>query len=250
MTFSRRVAFLAFVLVLTAPRTSSSAVGTVDLSWNACSPIVSTVVAGTPGPVTLFLSVTGHDQPHLAYEAFLILDAEAAGPLKDAWRFDAAGCQGSSFIEIRHIPPAALAKACPAMQGPVSGLQIKDYAYDGLVSQARCMLANAYPEGVSSPNPATRYFLMAVVLDHIYSVTGEGTPGVTCGGFEMDITIDFDSGCVGPFCGGPSPPRWIDLQGNEIDFAVGQGSLTFCGSCEPVPAIAKTWGSIKGQYRR
>jgi hypothetical protein len=235
---------LALLLVLAAAAAApgpATAVGTVDLSWNACNPVA-------PGPVTLFASVVGQDQAHKSYQVRLYIDAYPLA-FPDAWRFDAAGCQGSSFIEIRHLPPAAVAKACPAMQGAVPGLQVKDYSYNALTGQAYCLLANSYPAGVLSPNPATRYFLMAVVLDHTYSVTGAGTPGVTCGGFEKDVTIDFDSGCIGRFCG-PDLPRWLDMDGNEHEFAVGQGSLTFCGSCEPVPASATTWGSIKGQYRR
>ena len=241
--------FVAFLLVLAAAVPGpASAVGTVDLSWNACSPIVSTLERGAPGPITLFASVVGQDQGHKGYQVTLFIDAFPF-TFPDAWRFDAPGCQGSSFIEIRHIPPAAVAKACPAMQGAAPSIQIKDYWYNALTSQARCLLANTYPDGVPSPNPATRYFLLSVLLDHTYSVTGAGTPGVTCGAFERDVSIDFDTGCVGRFCG-PTPPRWHDLDGNEHEFAIGQGSLTFCGSCVPVPAIAKTWGSIKGQYRR
>ena len=96
-------------------------------------------------------------------------------------------------------------------------------------------------------NPATRYFLMGVVFDHTFSVVGPGTPGLTCGGFEQDIFIDFDPGFVG---GHPNPPIWLDLQGFEHDFLIGNGRVTFCGSFEPVPAEATTWGAIKDAYRR
>jgi hypothetical protein len=253
MTFSRRVALLtSAVMVLTVPRASAAAVGTVDLSWNACSPILSTVAAGTPGPVTMFLSVTGHDLPHKSYQARVILDSESAGALRDAWRFDAAGCQTSSRIEIRHRPPASVAKSCPAfMQGAsdLQSLQIKDYFFDGTTGRAQCFMANAYPD-VASVDPATRYFLMGVVFDHTNSVPGPGTPGLTCGGFEVDVFIDFESPCGGRPCGPPVyVPRWLDLQGVEHDFVLGNARLTFCGSCA-VPAEKSTWGSIKDAYRR
>jgi hypothetical protein len=119
---------LALLLVLAAAAAApgpATAVGTVDLSWNACSPVVPTLERGAPGPVTLFASVVGQDQAHKSYQVRLYIDAYPLA-FPDAWRFDAAGCQGSSFIEIRHLPPAAVAKACPAMQGAVPGLQVKD----------------------------------------------------------------------------------------------------------------------------
>ena len=48
----------------------------------------------------------------------------------------------------------------------------------------------------------------------------------------------------------PRSPSWLDMQGVEREFAVSRGTLTFCGSCVPVPAIGATWGAIKGRYRR
>ena len=251
---NRGSSFVALLLVVASAAATplpASATPTVDLSWNECSPIVPTLERGAPGPITLFASVVGQDQGHMAYQVFLYLDSPPPFfVLPDAWRFDADGCQGSSRVEIRHVPTATVVKACPAMQGPQPGIQIKEYTFDPLVSRARCVLATAYPPGVESPNPAIRYFLMAVVLDHTNSVTGGGTPGVTCGGFERDVVIDFDPNCVGIGCGHTPNPIWLDLQGNEHEFAIGNGSLRFCGSCEPVPAAASTWGMIKGRYRR
>ena len=248
---NRRFSLAASLFVLTgigvAPH-PASAVPTVDLSWNACSPVVPSLPRGAPGPISMFVSVVGQEEGHTAYQMYLFVRRPAGGAFPDAWRFDPTGCQGSSFIEMRHLPPTAMAKSCPAFQGGGNSLQIKNYNYLPSTGRAQLVVANSYPSGVSAPDPATRYFLLGVVFDHTYSVAGAGDPGVTCGGFEHDMMVSFDSGCVsGCF---PRPPSWLDLQGNERDFAVGQGTLTFCGSCVPVPAIAKTWGSIKGRYRR
>ena len=248
MTIFRRFAILSSVVALTVPRMSAAAIGTVDLSWNACSPVVPTVAAGAPGPVTLFLSVTGHDQLHEGYAAFLILRSESPGSLKDAWRFDASGCQGSSLIDIRHLPPGPSSKSCPAFRQGVPGYEFKSYDFDALSGRAQCILVNSYPAGVTAVDPGTRYFLMGVVFDHTFSVVGPGTPGLTCGGFEQDISIDFVRDCIGIGCG-LNLPSWFDLQGVEHDFVLGSGRLTFCGSCA-VPAENSTWGAIKNAYRR
>ena len=248
MSILRRVAILTSVVALTVPRMSAAAVGTVDLSWNACSPVVSTVAAGTPGPVTLFLSVTGHDQLHEGYAAFLILRSESPGSLKDAWRFDAAGCQGSSLIDIRHLPPGASSKSCPAFRQGVPGYEFKSYDFDALSGRAQCILVNSYPAGVTAVDPATRYFLMGVVFDHTFSVSAPELRASPAEGSSRTSPSTSSGDCIGIGCG-LNLPSWFDLQGVEHDFVLGNGRLTFCGSCA-VPAEKSTWGAIKDAYRR
>ena len=234
---------------------SSAAVGTVDLSWNSCSPLVPSLSRGAPGPVSMYASVTGHDVPHSAYQISLYFYAPyfpSYGPLGDSWRFDAAGCQGSGRLDLRHTPLGAVATACPPFQGPGTdpGLQIKDFSFSPISGRARLSLANSYPGGVTDTDPAKRYFLMSATFDHTSSVVGTGTPGVTCGWFEQDILISYFVPCDGRGCGTGAPPSWLDLGGTQHDFLIGQGSLTFCGSCEPAPAASTTWGAIKAVYRR
>jgi hypothetical protein len=227
------------------------AVPTVDLSWNNCSPIVPAVTNPVAGPHHLFVSVTGQEAGHQSYQVFLYVRSAGGYSLPDAWRFDATGCQGPGNLEIRHLPPGFAAKSCPAFQGTLSRFQIKDYVYDPATGRARLVLVNTYPPGVAAPDPATRYFLLDAIFDHTNSVVGPGEPAATCGGFERDIVVSFlsDFPCQIGVCT-PQPPTWLDLQGMEHDFAIGQGTATFCGSCAPVPATATTWGQIKGAYRR
>lgn len=225
----------------------SGAVPTVDLSWGNCSPIAPAVTDPLRGPHHLFASVTGQEEGHRAYQLYVHLRS-AQSQVPDAWRFDAAGCQPNG-LEIRHIPPGFAAKTCPAFHGTQEPLVLKDYSYDATIGQATLFLALYYSGGVAAPNPATRYFLLDAIFDHTNSVVGSGdTPG-TCAGFEHDITLSLIRDLPCPFCS-PRPPMWADLQGGEHDFAIGQGSVTFCGSCAPVPARGATWGQIKGQYRR
>ena len=243
------LAFTFLAAVFAVAPSADSAVGTVDLSWNACSPVVASMSRGAPGPILMTASVTGHDVPHQQYTVFLYVYEPPGFPLKDAWRFDAAGCQGSSRIDIRHIPPGSLQKACPPFSGINPTAEIESFQFDPFSQTSRLLLNNAYPAGVTNSDPAKRYFLMSAMFDHTSSVVVAGTPGLTCGGFEQDIRISFTPPPCAGCSGGASPPRWLDVGGVEREFLIGQGSLTFCGSCEPVPAEATTWGAIKAAYR-
>ena len=58
--------------------------------------------------------------------------------------------------------------------------------------------------GVRTPDPAVRYQLFRIEMDHTYAVTGAGTPGETCGGFETPMCFALWSGTetvMGECCG-------------------------------------------------
>ena len=95
--------------------------GLVDMSWNGCAPVVQDLRTSTAGPYSLYILVTGFDQPHQAYETTFIY-GDASGNVPDAWRFDPIGCQGSSFVTIDHLAPAAVAKTCPTFQGALASV--------------------------------------------------------------------------------------------------------------------------------
>jgi hypothetical protein len=233
--------FLLSVLFLGAFAATASA-QTAAINWDTCiGPINKQILPGTQARAVV--SATGHSVGHKAYQAFVSLGSGPAG-LADAWRFDAAGCQGSSFITIEHLPPAALAKTCPAMQGANSSIQIKDYSYDPLTGKARAVLANTYPAGVLAPNPATRYFLAGFLFDHLFSVNGPTTPGADCGGLERAV------------CAHLIRTSWLDMDGNEFQYALSSEYVTSNDPNNDVrcpgatPAVDATWGSIKHQYKR
>lgn len=245
---------LAFV-GLAGSASATGAVPTVDLSWHDCSPVVTSVTGPVPGTYRLYVSALGQEEAHQGYVVRLHVRSADWSPVPDAWRFDHDGCQGPSRIEIRHLPPPALAKFCPAFQGTASSMQLAQYAFDPATGRAELDLGNRYPDGVPAPEPTVRSFLLGVDFHHAHSVTWTVNPGAACGGFEKDMVISFtlNLGCHRPSpsdCPPPPPPSWLDMQGEEHDFAVGNGSVTFCGSCVPVAATAATWGQIKGAYRR
>jgi hypothetical protein len=236
--------FLLSALFLGAMATAASAQGVASLGWDGCTgPINKAVAAGTIADLNA--TVINHSTPHKAYQVFISLGSGAAGPLRDAWRFDAAGCQGSSLITINHLSPALLSKTCPSFQGTLPSLQIKDYSYDPLTGKARGVLANTYPDGNSVQiNPLQRYFLAQFKFDHTFSTVGPSDPGQTCGGVEVPVCAHFTSA------------SWLNFDGIETEWTRGQefvtandpNNVTRCPGA--TPAENKTWGSLKAQYKR
>ena len=221
--------------------------GTYNLNWDSCTgPIDKTVIAGQT-PVNLYASVIGLDVPNSGYQVMVIFGNSTTRQVPDAWAFDAPGCQGSSFVTLNHLAPAAVVKTCPSLQGILQSLQIKDVAkvntsampYDPLL--LRATIANAYADGVLAPSAATRYFLANILFDHTFSVVGATTPGTECGGVEQ------------PICFATVASSFIELS-TGIEFNFGGGGnrgVTVNGSagCPASPAQTTTWGAIKSQYR-
>src|SRR5262245_64497594 len=82
---------------LTVATLSYGASGTVDITWgNTCTPVVTDITPAV-GPVSMIASVIGNDETHAAYQVRYLI-ASAALTVPDAWRFDAAGCQGSGLL--------------------------------------------------------------------------------------------------------------------------------------------------------
>jgi hypothetical protein len=226
--------------------------GTIDLSWNACAPLQSSLLDPAAGPVSLYVSVSGHSIAHQAYQVWFVASIGASNPtLPDAWRFDAAGCQGSSFVSIDHLAPATVARSCPSFQGNLPSLQIEAFQLAppalGLPTTMGCgVLQNAYPAGNTvTTNPSARYFLARFLFDHSYSVAGATTPGVSCGGYDSPICISL----VREKC------SWLDLSGVEYRFRPGQAFVTVDhararADCRGDGVQPATWGGLKGQYRR
>jgi hypothetical protein len=235
--------FLLSALFLGAMANSAFAAGAVSINWDSCvGPLNKSIV---PGVNNLYASVLGHDQPHQAYQVWLSLGSGNAGAIRDAWRFDADGCQGSSFLTINHLAPAAVVKACPTFQGANTSYQLKDYSFDALTGKARTYLANTYPaSNFTNVNPAVRYFLANWAFDHTYSVNGATTPGVDCGGLEVGVCIHI------------TKTSWLTPGGVEFPWAIAGEYVTAndaanaTGCPGATPADNRTWGSVKAQYKR
>jgi hypothetical protein len=175
---------------------------------------------------------------------WLLLGAGANGPMRDAWRFDPSGCEGSSFITIDHLAPAAVVKTCPSFMQSAAGVQIKDYSYDALTGKCQAVLANGYGGGVTTVNAAQRYFLARFLFDFSFAVNGAGDPPNTCGGLDV------------PVCAHITRATWISLSDTaEHQFVIGQEFVTSndaansTGCPGATPTKSTTWGSLKNTYR-
>ena len=246
----RKLLTSLFVLsILAVPAVSDAADGTVSMTWGTtCTPLVQNITP-TAAPTSLIFSVFGNDQTHNSYQVrFLIGDATKTIP--EAWEFDAAGCQGSSFITINHLAPASAVKTCPNFQGTNASLQIKDYSFvqPGAgyeTTMARGVLANTYPAGFTTSG-ATRYFLAQFLFDHSFSVAGATTPGVDCGGFETPMCIVLQQNAIST----SSYVRAADNVEVPFDFDANNWvTVNGYAGCPATPAKSTTWGSIKNVYR-
>jgi len=240
-TFRTLVPLFTLAALMSVP-TADAAVGTVDLSWTGCSVLTSDRTPTADDSNVLWVTVTGHDDPHKAYEAWIVVH-DAEGGLPDAWRFDdySNGCQGMSSVRIDHT-----SKSCPSFSGDLPSIQIKNFgpppASFGLPAGAMmAVIANAYPAGVSDSNAETRYFLASFRFDHAQSVEGVSPDAEHCGGFETPVSFYLHAPRV----------KYVDLSGDEQFFAVGNAIATVHGGAgQSLPAATTTWGAIKGQYRR
>jgi hypothetical protein len=236
---------MALVLGPASAAFAQPAVGTIDLSWDDCSPIVSAKDSPAAGPVTFFASVIGNSDAHKAHQVWWVV-GDAQFSLPDAWRFDAAGCN-AGFYFYSSQPPVPLAKSCPPFvprvqqQFTIPLFQLAPPSLPWVPTMGTGFFAVSYPSGVTALDPQKRYLLASFTHDFTWAVEGAGTPDQTCGGFEVPVCIQLVRERV----------TYLDANGEERLFNIGNATLTFRGTktCFTTPAHAATWGSIKNQYR-
>ena len=236
MTRIVRAAWLLLMLPVAAHAAPS-----ISFTWDGCTGPVQKDVKGK-GVYSIYVSATGMDQPHWAYEAQLLY-ANAGGTLPDAWRFDKEGCQ-KGLLTFQFAPAAAETTTCPPLYGhePIMSIHATrprnpEDPGDPTTSSNLVLLAVAYNHAVTS-DPDKRYFLCRIDFDHGASVEGAGKAGSTCGGLEQGIV----------FTPVPSRCNYLvkDAEGvrHEMQFEVPKDPLVF-GS------VPKTkWGQIVNQHPR
>ena len=242
------VAITPLLLVVVAlPTPSNAAPGTVDLSWGACSPVVAAIANPAQEPVSLFASVVGNDEHHVAYQVRFKMAGLGGTTPPDAWRFDPGGCQTGTYLAIRHVPVGP-SPECPPFQASGPSTQIKSFNFfpPGLgypTNLLRGTLANTYPGGTQAL-AGQRYFLAEFVFDHTFSVPGNTIPGLYCGGFTQPVVIAL---LTDPLPGVNTSSYIRTQDGVEVGFLGGNTVVTVNGA---VPAEGPTWGQIKSIYRR
>ncbi len=242
MRRSALASFTALVIAFATLSAVPAVAQTIDLSWNACSPITVDWTAHAGAKVTAYASAFGQSQAHKAYEVWWVIgDAESRIP--DAWRFDAAGCNGG-FYEFSPQPASGLAKSCPPLvpaatqQFVIAQYQFAPAALGFANTMGNGFLAVSYPTGSTSTNPATRYHAVRFTFDFTFAVEGPGAAGSTCGGLERPLTLRIV----------PERAAWLDLDEVQHEWQLGNSTLTVNGGADP--NTASTWGTIKGQYRK
>jgi hypothetical protein len=242
MRIVKTIVATASLAVLAAPLHAQ----TLDLSWDQCAPVVAQK-SGVAGPATVYASVTGQTEGHKAYQVWLVI-GDANDQVPDAWRFETCMAGGATLSE---SPSASLAKSCPPfVPAATRRLVISAYAmmnenFPYPLTLARAVMAVAYPDGVASPDPGARYHLARYTFDLTGAVEGKSQPGESCGGLETPMTIRVMPGYA----------TWIATSGGPADgypFQDGNVELRFetVPAGGAVPAVASSWGQIKGQYRR
>ena len=224
---------------------TSSRAQTIDLSWNACAPIV-TERTTTPGSVvSCYASVTGMRSVGVAYRVCWVV-GDDLNQLPDAWNFIATGCAyDADQFHSQPFPEDAV--TCPPAIPPsiwqlvLDIYQLAPPAFGYPTTMGNAFLIVNYPSGAPDLDPARRYHLARFTFDFAHGVAGPGTwPAVfprRCGGLDRPITIQLVEGLL----------TWVDASQVESHFAVGNGVIHM--QSQTVPSRTATWGAIKRQYR-
>jgi hypothetical protein len=181
-----KLANLAALLLLAASAPAWSA-PVISLNWGSCTGPAHQPNTGAR-TYSLYVSVTGIDRPHKAYEVWLGF-ATAGDTTPDAWVFDPTGCQPEALVDVAFEPERALRTACPALSDgkskvKYSKVRLRPAAPYGTM---QLLVADAYPAGVTTYDPKRRYLLARIDFDHAASVEGPGVADSSCGGFEQEI---------------------------------------------------------------
>jgi len=202
------------------------------LNWGSCTGPAHQANTGAHS-YSLYVSVTGIDRPHQAYEVWLGFST-AGDTTPDAWEFDPTGCQSPSLASVTIEPGPADHKACPPLNGGKSKLKfttvrLRPTAPYGTM---QCIVADTYPTGVMEFDPKQRYLIARIDFDHSASVEGAALADTTCGGFEQKIL----------FRAQPDRCNYLAMDGTTLPFESGNGAVlaSFGGSPEPAPTAATT----------
>ena len=161
---------LLILLTLLGFAPITHAAPTMSFTWDGCEGPLQRTPKG-PGVYSLFVTATGVDQVHWAYEA-QIQYATADSAVPDAWRFDQGGCRGTASARFHKAPASKEAAACPSFYGDQEAMfihAIRPRNSEDLPEIREgsnlIVLAVAYRKPVT-PDPNRRYFLFRIDFDH------------------------------------------------------------------------------------
>jgi len=196
------------------------------LSWGSCTTQVNNQNFSGPAIYTLVLSVLGGATENVGHDSELRI--RPAVP--DAWRFDDAGCQTGSRLDLQ---VAGLGDSCPAMLG-ANPLTITSYFID-VDGSAALRLAVTYDNLTTVPNQ--RYVLWKIGFDHTHSIAGSDADPSTCDGAStpLNLTMDFTT--------------LLLASGFPLNAPLNPNDQPAYWNGGQVPTKPVTWGRLKGLYR-
>jgi hypothetical protein len=196
------------------------------LSWGTCSPQINNQNFSGPGAYTLVLSAVGSATTSVGHDSELRI--RPAVP--DAWRFDDAGCQTGSRLNLQ---VAGVGDSCPAMLG-ANPLTITSYFID-VDGSAALRLAVTYDDLQTIADQ--RYVLWKIGLDHTHSIAGSDTDPSTCDGASIPLNLSMDFTTI-LLSSGFALNAPLDPTDQPAYWNGGQ-----------VPTKPMTWGHVKALYR-
>jgi len=228
---------LAAFCALSVP--SQAGVPQAVLSWGSSCPTLEKNVNFAPGTYTLWIGVKNLDPVDVLFGSDIWLEY---GPgVADAWRFDDAGCQTGSGVDLNNKPNSP---GCPALLG-TNPLSITDFHYDPVSQKMSVRLACVFDD--FTPTSGVNYTIWNLVFNHTSSIAGTDANDATCDHAEQPLCISMHEPTD------PNQPSYIGLVNGTYDyFTFANPSDQFVSwnmGCSPVPVQPATWGRVKGLYR-
>ena len=156
--------------VFLAASPTQAANGMLTLGWDdACAPVANKDWDGSlPFTADLVLGVTGSDAANMGFRVRVVIGPD----VKDAWRFDAGGCQLQNWLT-----NFAGTKACLPFKG-ANVLTLTEYSFDFGTNTAKLDIGIFYDK--FTPDPLLSYTGWKASFDHAFSVLGAGDPNLVC----------------------------------------------------------------------
>ncbi len=250
------------VIVLACLAGDAAADPRLHLSWDSCTNPVATRSL-VPGETSVTVSVTasGWDVEHRGFRVVFLVRGDAPfdgdcqatfPPVPDAWRFVTSGCAGRPAAQFTFTGGPA---ACPSLVdgSPGTSTSVTTDALplpSSTIDAVRLVASALYPLRAPA-DPSQRYELVRMRFDLTSGLPGAGGEPAACAGIEQSVALT-RTYPIGPV-GGPCirtdvHSSWTDAGGNlQLLPWDSVENLRFEGAI--VPAVARTWGQIKGQYR-
>ncbi|MEK7270643.1 MAG: hypothetical protein AAB215_06860 [Planctomycetota bacterium] len=207
----------------------------INLGWDYCGPTAGSNKdfacdnnAGADSFVVSFVPPSGLPPIYLV-GCRVRISTYGGAILPDWWRLHATGCRSSSLTVT--VAPGASAGVCDTVPSVISG-----WTYFVSGSDAWQALLGV-ETGPMAPGveltPGREYFLARVRLNHARTVDGD-----SCAGCSVRMLLDLPV------------VELSDSQGFPISMYNADRQQTITWQAGLVPVISRSWGQIKGLYRR